>query len=157
VTRKPASGPHAASVLPLLFSLAAAGCATTSGPRAIPPDAAAVHAAERARGSFEDQRPLVEDPDLTARITEIGREALGGTPLLSGREGEAAPLREGWRFAVLDDPEPEAFLFADRTVFVSRGALAALPGEPALALLFRSAATTLARGAFRPATAGQLG
>ncbi|MCY3746950.1 MAG: hypothetical protein OXH05_12045 [Acidobacteria bacterium] len=156
MTRKPGSGPHAASVLPLLFSLAAAGCATTSGPRAIPPDAAAVHAAERARGSFEDQRPLVEDPDLTARITEIGREALAGTPLLSGREGEAAPLREGWRFAVLDDPEPEAFLFADRTVFVSRGALAALPGEPALALLFRSAATTFASGAFRPETAGEL-
>ncbi|MXW38253.1 MAG: hypothetical protein F4Z65_08325 [Acidobacteria bacterium] len=156
MTRKPASGPHAASVLPLLFSLAAAGCATTSGPRAIPPDAAAIHAAERARGSFEDQRPLVEDPDLTARITAIGREALAGTPLLSGREGEAAPLREGWRFAVLDDPEPEAFLFADRTVFVSRGALAALPGEPALALLFRSAATTFASGAFRPETAGEL-
>ncbi len=122
----------------------------------MPPDAAAVHAAGRARSSFEDQRPLVEDPDLTARIAEIGREALAGTPLLAGREGDAAPLREGWRFAVLDDPEPEAFLFADRTVFVSRGALTALPGEPALAALFRSAATTFASGAFRPETAGEL-
>ena len=122
----------------------------------MPPDAAAVHAAERARTAFEDHRPLVQDPDLAARIAEIGREALTGTPLLAGREGEAAPLREGWRFAVLDDPEPEAFLFADRTVFVSRGALAALPGEPALAALFRSAATTFASGAFRPETAGEL-
>ena len=76
--------------------------------------------------------------------------------MLAGREGEAAPLREGWRFAVLDDPEPEAFLFADRTVFVSRGALAALPGELALAALFRSATTTFASGAFRPETAGEL-
>jgi len=122
----------------------------------MPPDAAAVHAAGRTRTAFEDQRPLVQDADLAARITDIGREALAGTPLLAGREGEAAPLREGWRFAVLDDPEPEAFLFADRTVFVSRGALAVLPGEPALAALFRSAATTFASGAFRPETAGEL-
>ena len=122
----------------------------------MPPDAAAVHAAGHARTPFEEQRPLVQDPNLAARITDIGREALAGTPLLTGREGEAAPLREGWRFAVLDDPEPEAFLFADRTVFVSRGALAALPGEPALAALFRSAATTFASGAFRPETAGEL-
>ena len=122
----------------------------------MPPDAAAVHAAGRARTAFEDQRPLVQDPDLAARISDIGREALAGTPQLAGREGEAAPLREGWRFAVLDDPEPEAFLFADRTVFVSRGALAALAGEPALAALFRSAATTFASGAFRPETAGEL-
>ena len=122
----------------------------------MPPDAAAVHAAERARAAFEDRRPLVQDPDLAARIAEIGREALAGTPLLAAREGEAAPLREGWRFGVLDDPEPGAFLFADRTVLVSRGALAALPGEPALAALFRSAATTFASGAFRPVTAGEL-
>ena len=139
----------------LLASLAVAGCAT-SGPRATPPDAAAVHAAGRARTAFENQRPLVRDPDLAAQIAEIGREAVAGVPLLAAREGEATPLREGWRFAVLDDPEPEAFLFADRTVFVSRGALAGLPGEPALADLFRSAATTFASGAFRPETAGEL-
>ncbi|MDE2883430.1 MAG: hypothetical protein OXP70_16390 [Acidobacteriota bacterium] len=122
----------------------------------MPPDAAAVHAAERARAAFEDQRPLVQDPDLAARIADVGREAVAGAPLLAAREGEAAPLREGWQFAVLDDPEPEAFLFADRTVFVSRGALAALAGEPALAVLFRSAATTFASGAFRPEIAGEL-
>ena len=122
----------------------------------MPPDAAAVHAAGRARAAFEDQRPLVRDPDLAAQIAEIGREALAGTPLLAAREGEAATLREGWRFAVLDDPDPGAFLFADRTVFVSRGALAALPGERALAALLRSAATTFASGAFRPETAGEL-
>ena len=136
--------------------MAAAGCATTSGSRSIPPDAAAVHAAGLSRAAFEDHRPLLQDPDLAARIADIGREALAGTPLLAGRVGEAAPLREGWRFAVLDDPEPGAFLFADRSVFVSRGALAALPGEPALAALFQSAATTLASGAFRPETAGEL-
>ena len=145
------------SVRSTLFAfLAAAGCATTSGPRAIPPDAAAIHAAGRARAAFEERRPLVQDPDLAARLAEIGREALAGTPLLAGREGAAAPLREGWRFAALDDPEPEAFLFADRTVFVSRGALAGLPGEPALASLFRAAGTTFASGAFRPVTAGEL-
>ncbi len=145
------------SVRSVLFAcLAAAGCATTSGPRAIPPDAAAIHAAERARTAFEEHRRLVQDPDLAARLAEIGREALAETPLLAGREGAAAPLREGWRFAVLDDPEAAAFLFADRTVLVSRGALAALPGEPALAALFRSAASTFASGAFRPVTAGEL-
>ena len=140
----------------VLALLASAGCATTSGPRAIPPDAAAVHAAGRARAAFEERRSLVVDFDLTARITEIGFEVLAETPLLAARRGETTPLREGWRFAVLDDPEPEAFLFADRTVFVSRGALAALPGEPALAALFRSAATTFASGAFRPVRAGEL-
>lgn len=105
---------------------------------------------------FEDRRQLVRDPDLGARIAEVGAEALAEAPLLAGRDGEAAPLREGWRFAVLDDPAPEAFLFADRTVFVSRGALAGLPGEAALAELFRSAATTFASGAFRPVAAGEL-
>ena len=140
----------------VLALLVGAGCASTAGPVAMPPDAAAVHAAGRARAAFEERRSLVSDPDLAARIAEIGFEALAETPLLAARRGEAAPLREGWRFAVLDDPAPEAFLFADRTVFVSRGALAALPGEPALAALFRSAATTFASGAFRPVSAGEL-
>ena len=122
----------------------------------MPPDAAAIHAAERARGAFESRRPLVRDPELAAGISEIGLEAIGESPLLAARDGEEAALKEGWRFLVLDDPEPEAFLFADRTVFVSRGALAALPGEPALVELFRSAATTFASGAFRPVAAGGL-
>ena len=122
----------------------------------MPPDAAAIHAAERARGAFESRRPLVRDPELAAGISEIGLEAIGESPLLAARDGEEAALQEGWRFLVLDDPEPEAFLFADRTVFVSRGALAALPGEPALVELFRSAATTFASGAFRPVAAGGL-
>lgn len=139
-----------------LVSLSAAGCAATSGLVATPPDAAAIHAAERARGAFEDNRPLVRDPDLGARLAEVGAEALAETPLLATAGGGGPNLREGWRFAVLDDPEPEAFLFADRTVFVSRGALAALPGEAALVALFRSAATTFASGAFRPVTAGEL-
>ncbi len=122
----------------------------------MPPDAAAIHAAERARGAFESRRPLVRDPELAAGISEIGLEAIGESPLLAARDGEEAALKEGWRFLVLDDPEPEAFLFADRTVFVSRGALAALPGEPALVELFRSAAATFASGAFRPVAAGGL-
>ena len=123
---------------------------------AIPPDAAAIHAADRARSAFEGRRPLTQGTDLAAGITAMGREALAEVPLLAARDGETASLGEGWRFAVLDDPEPEAVLFADRTVFVSRGALAALPGEPALRELFRAAATTFASGAFRPGTGGEL-
>ncbi|MCY4628935.1 MAG: hypothetical protein OXE58_15400 [Acidobacteria bacterium] len=142
---------------PALFAtLASAGCASSSGPIAIPPDAAAIHAAGRARGAFEERRRLVRDPDLGARIAEIGVEALAETPLFATPDGVGPALQEGWRFAVLDDPEPEAFLFANRTVFVSRGALAALPGEAALVALFRSAATTFASGAFRPVAAGEL-
>ena len=122
----------------------------------MPPDAAAIHAAELARGAFEGHRPLVRDPGLAARIAEIGLEAIAKTPLLAAGAREEATLQDGWRFFVLDDAEPEAFLFADRTVFVSRGALAALPGEPALVELFRSAAATFASGAFRAPEAGGL-
>ncbi len=122
----------------------------------MPPDAAAIHAAERARGAFEGHRPLVRDPELAARISEIGLEAIAEAPLLAAGAREETTLHDGWRFLVLDDAKPEAFLFADRTVFVSRGALAALPGEPALVELFGSAAATFASGAFRSPSAGNL-
>ncbi len=137
-------------VVAFLGSLAGAGCATTSGPVAVPPDAAAIHAAERARLAFAEGRPVVRDPALTARVSEVGLEALAEAPLFAAGNGVVATLGEGWRFHVLDDPKPAAFLFADRTIFVSRGALAALPGEPALVALFQSAATTFASGGFRP-------
>ena len=122
----------------------------------MPPDAAAIHAAERARGAFEGHRPLVRDSELAARISEIGLEAIAEAPLLAAGAREETTLQDGWRFFVLDDANPEAFLFADRTIFVSRGALAALPGEPALVELFGSAAATFASGAFRSPSAGGL-
>ena len=122
----------------------------------MPPDAAAIHAAERARGAFEGHRPLVRDSELGARISEIGLEAIAEAPLLAAGAREETTLHDGWRFLVLDDAKPEAFLFADRTIFVTRGALAALPGEPALVELFGSAAATFASGAFRSPSAGSL-
>ena len=139
----------------LAGSLAAAGCAATGAPLAIPPDAAAIAAAERARGAFEALHPLVDDPELAARVSEIGRRAFLDTPEIATGH-PVAPLAEGWRFAVLDRSEPEAFLFADRTMFVSRGALAALPGEFALESLFRGAASAFGGGGFRSAAAGGL-
>ena len=138
-----------------LAGFAAAGCAATSGPVVTPPDAAAIHAAERARAAFEATRPLVEDADLAAQISEIGRRVVRGTSLLA-THGPAGSLADGWRFAVLDETASEAFLFADRTVLVSRGALAALSGEAALESLFRSAAATFAEGGFRFPGAGGL-
>ena len=122
----------------------------------MPPDAAAIHAAERARVAFEGHRPLVRDSELAARISEIGLEAVAEAPLLAAGAREETTLQDGWRFLVLDDAKPEAFLFADRTIFVSRGVLAALPGEPALVELFGSAAATFASGAFRSSSAGGL-
>ena len=142
-------------VLSLLLSLVAAGCATTSAPIVTPPDAAAIHAAERARSEFEARRAFVEEADLAARIAVIGQRVVAGTALLAAGDA-AGSLADGWRFAVLDETEPRAFLFADRTVFVSRGALATLPGEAALESLFRRAATTFAEGGFRFPGAGGL-
>lgn len=152
VMRKRPAGPRLRWAL---AGLAAAGCATTSGPVVTPPDAAAIHAAERARAAFETTRPLIEDADLAARVSEIGRRVVRATSLL-GNRGPAGSLADGWRFAVLDETASEAFLFADRTVFVSRGALAALSGEAALESLFRNAAATFAAGGFRLPGAGGL-
>ena len=154
--RNSVPGSRIRSVLAFFGSLAAAGCAATPAPIAMPPDAAAIHAAERARGEFEGHRPLVRDPELAARISEIGLEAIAEAPLLAAGAREETTLHDGWRFLVLDDAKPEAFLFADRTIFVSRGALAALPGEPALVELFGSAAATFASGTFRSPSAGDL-
>ena len=109
VSRAPASFRRFRSLLALLASLAAAGCAATSAPIAMPPDAAAIHAAERARGAFESRRPLVRDPELAAGISEIGLEAIGESPLLAARDGEEAALKEGWRFLVLDDRSRRPF------------------------------------------------
>ena len=154
--RNSVPGSRVRSVLAFFGSLAVAGCAATPAPIAMPPDAAAIHAAERARGAFEGHRPLVRDSELAARISEIGLEAIAEAPLLAAGAREETTLHDGWRFLVLDDAKPEAFLFADRTIFVTRGALAALPGEPALVELFGSAAATFASGAFRSPSAGSL-
>ena len=154
--RNSVPGSRVRSVLAFFGSLAVAGCAATPAPIAMPPDAAAIHAAERARGAFEGHRPLVRDSELAARISEIGLEAIAEAPLLAAGAREETTLHDGWRFLVLDDAKPEAFLFADRTIFVTRGALAALPGEPALVELFGSAAATFASGAFRSPSAGDL-
>ena len=154
--RNSVPGSRVRSVLGFFGSLAAAGCAATPAPIAMPPDAAAIHAAERARGAFEGHRPLVRDSELGARISEIGLEAIAEAPLLAAGAREETTLHDGWRFLVLDDAKPEAFLFADRTIFVTRGALAALPGEPALVELFGSAAATFASGGFRSPSAGNL-
>lgn len=68
----------------------------------------------------------------------------------SGEGGRAAGP-EGWRFVVTDDAAPEAFLFADGSVFLTRGALAVLGGERPLGDLFRGAAARYADRAFRGA------
>ena len=135
--------------LVFLAGLAAGGCAIAPRPRAIPPDSAAIAAAGPARSEFERRRRIVADEDLATRVSEIGRRAVEAALPTAGLTGD-------WRFAVLDAPEPGAFLFADRRVFVSRGALAALPGEPALEELFRGAAAMFAGGRFRSPGDGAL-
>lgn len=64
-------------------------------------------------------------------------------------DGEGPGGEEGWVFSVTDRSSPEAHLFADRAVFLSRGALAVLGGEAALESLFRAAAERYAGGGFR--------
>ena len=142
------------------------------------PDAAAVEAGARARAEFEKaRRPYGADDEtaaetaaeLAARVEEVGRgavrdhfgehfgddypavaltpEATGG----AGGGGDRAAGPEGWRFVVTDDAAPEAFLFADGSVFLTRGALAVLGGERSLGELFRGAAARYADRSFRGA------
>ena len=154
--RRAAQATRRATTCLLAGFLAGAGCATTSGPTLTPPDAAAVHAATIARTSFEAERPLVDDADLTARLTAMGQRVLANTPLAGAGANRGMSLADGWRFGVLDETARAAFLFADRTLLVSRGALAALPGEPALEELFRGAAAAFGGGGFRAPNAGGL-
>ncbi len=60
-----------------------------------------------------------------------------------------ADAAEGWRIEVLDSPEPGAFLFADRSLLLSRGALAALADRSAFDSLIAEVAARFASGSFR--------
>lgn len=130
------------------------------------PDAAALAAGARARADFEAANPLYPDPALAAGVEEIGRRAVreirsrtgsgkgGGRAPESGGSGGSGSAAGGageseWTFSVTDRSSPEAFVFADRAVFVSRGALAALGGEEALESLFRAAVLRYFGGGFR--------
>ena len=130
------------------------------------PDAAALAAGARARADFEAANPLYPDPALAAGVEEIGRRAVREirSQVGSGKGGGRAPEPGGsggsgsaaggageaeWTFSVTDRSSPEAFVFADRAVFVSRGALAALGGEEALESLFRAAVLRYFGGGFR--------
>ncbi len=124
--------------------LAFSSCAFSPRSLSMPPDAAAVAAAGRARPGFEARYRTLADDELSAGLAAIGRRAIAGAVSSSGSA-------DGWRFVVLDHAEAEAFLFADRHLFLSRGALAELSGEPALEALFRSAAAIYAGGGFRSA------
>lgn len=159
-------------VLPvlLLWGSVGLGCAAGAfGRDPFPvslPDAAALAAGARARADFEAAHPPYPDPALAAGVEEIGRRAVreirsrtgsgnGGRRAResggSGGEGSAAggAGEAEWTFSVTDRSSPEAFVFADRAVFVSRGALAALGGEEALESLFRAAVLRYFGGGFR--------
>lgn len=163
-------------VLPGLVLLAAGGFGCAAGALgrdplpSLLPDAAAVAAAARARARFEAAHPPYPDPALVARVGEIGRRAVPegssrrspdgrgaadaasrGAAEANGSvgDGEGPGGEEGWVFSVTDRSSPEAHLFADRAVFLSRGALAVLGSEAALESLFRAAAERYAAGGFR--------
>lgn len=156
----------------------AAGGLSFGGRSARPPfpDAAAVEAGARARAAFKDERrPYGAGGELAARVEEVGRAAVrerfaedrspaaaSSTPADGAGGGRAdrpppapaagsAPGPDGWRFVLTDDAAPEAFLFADGSVFVTRGALAALGGERPLGALFRGAAARYTDREFRRA------
>lgn len=163
----------------ILLAAGNLGCAAGSFGRdplpSLLPDAAAVAAAARARARFEAAHPPYPDPALVARVGEIGRRAMQGssfrrspagpgaagaesgrTAAANGSASGAEEIRaeeigaeETWVFSVTDRASPEAYLFADRAVFLSRGALAALGSEAALEALFRVAAARYAGGGFR--------
>ena len=91
-----------------------------------------------------------------AAAAESGEIAANGSVGVAGEarddgddDREEHREEEGWTVSVTDRSSPEAFLFADRVVFLSRGALAALGGEAALDSLFRTAALRYAGGGFR--------
>lgn len=158
----------------ILLAAGNLGCAAGSFGRdplpSLLPDAAAVAAAARARARFEAAHPPYPDPALVARVGEIGRRAMRGSsfrrspagPGAAGAESgrtaaanssasgaEELGAEETWVFSVTDRASREAYLFADRAVFLSRGALAALGSEAALEALFRVAAARYAGGGFR--------
>ena len=137
-----------------LCGAGATGCIARSWvrERSTFPDAAAVSAGAAARAQFEVRNPRYPDPDLASAITGFGERALAlefgpAGPSPGGRD--AADPAFGWQFAVTDQPRPEAVLFADRTVFVSRGLLATLGAEERLLGLFAAAVRLYRQGGFR--------
>lgn len=125
------------------------GCAARGGLDL--PDAAAIAAGERARAAIEQERGLYPDEDLAAELGRIAEPVLeAGLAALDPR-ASASAVGRGWRLAVLDDPEPEALLFADRSVFLTRGALVALDGVAGFEALMGVAASRFGGGGFRAA------
>ncbi len=111
------------------------GCAGVRGPT--PPDAAAVAEGLRARSEIENTLPRWPDTSLGERIARMVAIPAGAEP---------------WRVVVTDRPVPEAVLFADRTVHLSRGALVSLAGPEALQGLFRLAEAAYGTGFRDPET-----
>ncbi len=140
-------GRAAAALLLAALLLAAGGCSARGGLTL--PDAAAIAAGERARAALEQERRLYADDALAAALGRIAQPVLDAT--LAAREpgAPAVAASRGWRVVVLDDPEPEALLLADRSVFLSRGALIALEGAAGFEALIVEAVTRFASGAFR--------
>jgi len=66
---------------------------------------------------------LLDDPDLTAYVRDIGLKLLRGLPRRSFQ----------YQFAVVDQPEPNAFALPGGYIFISRGLLAMANNEDELA------------------------
>ena len=140
-------GRAAAALLLSALLLAVGGCSARGG--LILPDAAAIAAGERARVALEQESLLYADDALAAALGRIAQPVVDAT--LAAREpgAPAVAASRGWRVVVLDDPEPEVLLLADRSVFLSRGALIALEGAAGFEALIVEAVTRFASGAFR--------
>ena len=145
--RRAGWGRAAAALLLSAVLLAVGGCSARGG--LILPDAAAIAAGERARVALEQESLLYADDALAAALGRIAQPVVDAT--LAAREpgAPAVAASRGWRVVVLDDPEPEALLLADRSVFLSRGALIALEGAAGFEALIVEAVTRFASGAFR--------
>ncbi len=108
------------------LALALSGCA--SGPKkkkrtVLMTEYDDARVGKQASVSVAAQMGVLDDPELNAYVTEIGRKLLRGLPRRSFQ----------YQFAVVDQEEPNAFALPGGYIFISRGLLALANNEDELA------------------------
>ena len=107
------------------FVLALGGCASSGKKKrtVLMTEYDDARVGEQASVDVASQMGVLDDPELNAYVTEIGRKLLRGLPRRSVQ----------YQFSVVDQEEPNAFALPGGYIFISRGLLALAQSEDELA------------------------